>query len=39
MADTLGAARLSGKKVGLVPVIFQSVTTVAPVAGIAMAMV
>jgi amino acid transporter len=39
MSETqVGAPRLDGKKIGLVPVTFQAVTTVAPAAGVATAL-
>ena len=39
MSETqVGAPRLDGQKVGLLPVTFQSVTTVAPAAGVATAL-
>ena len=39
MSETqVGAPRLDGQKVGLAPVTFQSVTTVAPAAGVATAL-
>ena len=38
MTEALDATRLDGEKIGLVPVIFQSITTVAPAAGVATAL-